>query len=183
MQIKTASVEESRPFGGMTPAEAARKGAEARSAKAKARREAAEAAALDGGRTFRQRLGISLSKLDQPTLDALIERMAKAGNVNALARLADQAFGRPSEQDESPAPSTLSTLTRDQLAGALAELDSLPVQEAGTPSRAPVLARDGQEGGGGGAPSPATAEPQAGVLSREPLPEPETPKTPPENSP
>jgi len=110
----------------MTASEASRKAGEARSAKARARREAAEQASVDGGRTFRQRLGVSLSKLSQEELDGVVSRMAKAGNANALARLADQAFGRPSEQDEGPKPSALAGLSRDELAGALAELDGLP---------------------------------------------------------
>ena len=67
--------------------------------------------------------------------------MAKAGNANALARLADQAFGRPSEQDEGPKPSALEGLSRDELAGALAELDTLPeappADDAAPPSRTP----------------------------------------------
>jgi hypothetical protein len=52
-----------------------------------------EASAAENALTFRQRLGVSLSKLSQPELDHVITGLAHRGNANALARLADQAFG------------------------------------------------------------------------------------------
>jgi hypothetical protein len=78
--------------------------------------------------------------------------MAKAGNANALARLADQAFGRPSEQDEAQPQSQLGQLSRDELAGALAEIDALPVHAGET-----------MPGPQAGPPTPASREPQASV--------------------
>lgn len=172
MAVKTAESEDTGTdsyFGGIGSVEAGRRGGAARSAKAKARREAAEAGAIDGARTFRQRLGVALSKLAQDELDAVVSRMAKAGNANALARLADQAFGRPNEQDEAPSQSGLGELSREELAGALAELDALP-------STPPVDAREGQDAQHTTPPTPALAEPQAGDFHREPLTEREDPE-------
>lgn len=159
---------EQATFGGMTPREAARRSAAARSAKARAKAEAAEAGAIDGARTFRQRLGVALSKLEQKELDAVVSRMAKAGNANALARLADQAFGRPNEQDEAPSQSQLAGLSRDELSAVLADIDSIPSTD---PSDAPV----NQAGQPAPPPTPAQAEPHGGDFHREPLTEGEKP--------
>jgi hypothetical protein len=63
--------------------------------------------------TFRQRLGLSLSKLTQDELDAAIAKMAhdaaagKPQAIAALARIADQAFGRAQVEAEQPATDTL----------------------------------------------------------------------------
>lgn len=58
--------------------------------------------------TFRQRLGVALSQLTQKELDELVKEMARragqgdARSIHALARLADQSFGRAQvEQPET----------------------------------------------------------------------------------
>ena len=67
--------------------------------------------------TFRQRLGVSLSKLSQPELDQVVSELAHRGNANALARLADQAFGKPLPADEDkPEDEGLASLTREERA-------------------------------------------------------------------
>ena len=111
--------------GGLDPVEMGRRSGEARRAKKLQREQRAQDAAL----TFRERLGVALSRLEQDDLDQLVGKLAKAGNANALARLADQAFGRPSEQDDAgdAQRSGLSGMSRDQLASTLAELDALTV--------------------------------------------------------
>jgi len=142
-------------FGGIGAREASRRGAESRRKKAAAKREAQAAAEVNASRTFRQRLGAALSKLDQQTLDAVVAKLAKQGNANALARLADQAFGRPNEQDEAQRSETgLSGLSRDDLATMQADLDALPVTPA-SPG-----------GPAGGDATPAAAEPRGRDLSR-----------------
>ena len=99
--------------GGLDPAEMGRRSGEARRAKALARQESAEQNAL----TFRQRLGVSLSKLSQPELDQVVSGLAHRGNANALARLADQAFGKPLPAEEDvPGDEGLASLTREERA-------------------------------------------------------------------
>jgi hypothetical protein len=67
--------------------------------------------------TFRQRLGVSLSKLSQPELDQVVSGLAHRGNANARARLADQAFGRPLPAEEDvPGDEGLASLTREERA-------------------------------------------------------------------
>ncbi len=67
--------------------------------------------------TFRQRLGVSLSKLSQPELDQVVSGLAHRGNANALARLADQAFGRPLPAEEDvPGDEGLASLSREERA-------------------------------------------------------------------
>ena len=47
----------------------------------------------------------------------VIHRMKDKGDTAALARLADQAFGRPSEQDtDNPEDDYLAQMTRDERA-------------------------------------------------------------------
>ena len=76
-----------------------------------------EQRAQDNALTFRQRLGVSLSKLSQPELDQVVSGLAHRGNANALARLADQAFGRPLQADEDkPEDEGLASLTREERA-------------------------------------------------------------------
>jgi hypothetical protein len=114
---------------------------EAARASVRVRREkkaAREQRAQDNALTFRQRLGVALSKLEQDDLDQVVAKLVNAGNANALARLADQAFGRPSEQDSEAGHqrSGLSRMSRDQLASTLAELDALTVtREHPSPNR------------------------------------------------
>ena len=99
--------------GGLDPAEMGRRSGEARRAKALARQESAEQNAL----TFRQRLGVSLSKLSQPELDQVVSGLAHRGNANALARLADQAFGKPlPAEEDKPEDEGLAALTREERA-------------------------------------------------------------------
>jgi hypothetical protein len=53
-----------------------------------------EKGAAENALTFRQRLGVSLSRLSQGELDQVVSGLAHRGNASALARLADQAFGK-----------------------------------------------------------------------------------------
>lgn len=93
---------------------------EAARASARVRREKRlqrEASAQDKAPTFRQRLGVSLSKLSQPELDQVVSGLAHRGNANALARLADQAFGRPlPAEEDAPGDEELASLTREERA-------------------------------------------------------------------
>jgi hypothetical protein len=99
--------------GGLDPAEMGRRSGEARREK-KAER---EQRAQDNALTFRQRLGVSLSKLSQPELDQVVSALAQRGNANALARLADQAFGKPLPAEEDvPGDEGLASLTREERA-------------------------------------------------------------------
>ena len=99
--------------GGLDPAEMGRRSGEARREKKAQREQRAQDAAL----TFRQRLGVSLSKLTQAELDQVVSGLAHRGNANALARLADQAFGKPLPTEEVvPRDDGLASLTRDELA-------------------------------------------------------------------
>ena len=76
-----------------------------------------EQRAQDNALTFRQRLGVSLSKLSQPELDQVVSSLAHRGNANALARLADQAFGKPLPAEEDvPGDEGLASLTREERA-------------------------------------------------------------------
>jgi hypothetical protein len=104
------------PFGGLGASEAAQRSAERRAIKAEERR----AEAADNALTFRQRLGVALSRLSQRDLDAVIQGLAKSGkpqDINTLARLADQAFGKPQDAEEdSPIDPELAALTREQRA-------------------------------------------------------------------
>lgn len=60
---------------------------------------------------------MSLSKLSQPELDQVIAGLAHRGNANALARLADQAFGRPlPAEEDKPEDEGLAALTREERA-------------------------------------------------------------------
>ncbi len=96
-------------FGKLTPREAAIRSAEVRREKAERRAEDAESNAL----TFRQRLGVSLSKLSQGDLD----KRVKDARPAELVRFADQAFGKPREAEEDVAEDDLlAGLTREQRA-------------------------------------------------------------------
>jgi len=76
-----------------------------------------EERAQENALTFRQRLGVSLSKLSQAELDQVVSGLAHRGNASALARLADQAFGKPlPAEEEIPEDEDLSALTREQRA-------------------------------------------------------------------
>lgn len=89
--------------------EASRKGVEARRENAARRADRAEENAL----TFRQRLGVSLSKLTQAQLDQRV----KDAKPSELVRFADQAFGRPVQaEDDTPKDAGLAELTREQRA-------------------------------------------------------------------
>jgi hypothetical protein len=84
-----------------------------------------EKRAAENALTFRQRLGVSLSRLSQEELDQVVSGLAHRGNANALARLADQAFGKaePAEED-TPEVDWLAALTREQRAVVSSWLDS-----------------------------------------------------------
>src|SRR5690348_4650137 len=78
--------------------EQAREAAKASHAARRAKKREREQAADDGAKTFRQRVGVALSKLNQADLDRAIKTLAqsgKAADLRALGALADQAFGRP----------------------------------------------------------------------------------------
>lgn len=114
-----------RPWTPEEQREAARKGVEARQAKAQARKDTAEENAL----TARQRLGVALSKLTQREWDAKV----KAAKAHELVRFLDQAFGRPTDAEpDKPTDEGLSALTKDQRATLRAMLESEedPPQEA-----------------------------------------------------
>jgi hypothetical protein len=99
--------------GGLDPSEMGRRSGEARRAKKLQREQSAQ----DNALTFRQRLGVSLSKLSQAELDHVVSGLAHRGNANALARLADQAFGKPLPAEEDvPREEGLASLTREELA-------------------------------------------------------------------
>lgn len=108
---------------GVDAAEAGRRSGAARRARA-AERAAAEA---DAAQTFRQRLGVSLSRLTQDELDAAVRAMAQqAGKglpsaLSALGRAADQAFGKPAPEEEDPQGEEL-TLTRAQRSALIARI-------------------------------------------------------------
>ena len=80
-----------------------------------------EKGAADNALTFRQRLGVSLSKLSQEQLD----RRVLDARPTALVRFADQVSGRPepAEEDE-PEDNWLATLTREQRAIVRSWIDS-----------------------------------------------------------
>lgn len=113
--------------GGHDPAEMGRRSAAARRERA-AQRAQEE---LDATRTFRQRLGIALSRLTQEELDAAVKAMAteaskggKPAAMGALARIADQAFGKPlPEEGEDPdAGEDVRKLSRAQRSALIAQL-------------------------------------------------------------
>lgn len=70
------------------------------SRKHRERKADAERNATSAHLTFRQRLGVALSKLTQDELDVAVKKLAHDGlagdtkAIHALARLADQSFGR-----------------------------------------------------------------------------------------
>lgn len=112
--------------GGHDPAEMGRRSAAARRARAAERAQQDDDAAL----TFRQRLGISLSRLSQEELDAAVKAMAveatkggKPAAMGALARMADQAFGKPApEEEEQGEGDEVRKLTRSQRSALIAML-------------------------------------------------------------
>lgn len=121
---------------GLDPSEMGRRSAAARRARA-AERAAADAEAAT---TFRQRLGISLSRLSQEELDAAIRRMAaddRPSALTALARMADQAFGKPApeEEEDKGAEDDVRSLTRAQRSALIASLlaQEEPVGDASDP--------------------------------------------------
>jgi hypothetical protein len=75
--------------------------------------------------TVRQRLGVALqAELSIADWRGVIGAARAAGNVNALARLADQAFGRPQDAEpEEPEELGLASLTRGQLVVLMEMLD------------------------------------------------------------
>lgn len=121
-----------RPWTAEEQREASRKGVAARKEKQQARTDRAEENAL----TFRQRLGVSLSKLTQSELD----KRVKEARPTELVRFADQAFGKPmpAEGDE-PKDAELAELSREQRASlrAFLEGDEPSASDAGdTPTPA-----------------------------------------------
>lgn len=124
------SADAARPFGGLTPSEASARAAEAR----RQRREDREDQERHAATTFRQRVGVSLSRLEQDELDALVKALAKAkspGATGALTRLADQAFGRPLEGEEDAAAGLLfEGTTREQRAAIRAILEDEPIPDS-----------------------------------------------------
>lgn len=92
------------------------------------RARAAERAAQDAqaATTFRQRVGIALSRLSQDELDKAVKGLAadgKAASLRALGALADQAFGKPApEEEEQGGDDDVRALTRAQRSALIAEL-------------------------------------------------------------
>jgi hypothetical protein len=121
--------------GGLDPAEMGRRSGRARRAKAAEREEHRRQDAL----TVRQRLGVALqAELTVEDWRGVIGAARAAGNVNALARLADQAFGRPQDAEfEEPEGLGLASLSRGQLVVLLEMLDHgtelVPDEDADTP--------------------------------------------------
>src|SRR5262245_56036602 len=107
--------------GGLDPVEMGRRSGRARRAKAAEREEHRRQDAL----TVRQRLGVALqAELTVEDWRGVIGAARAAGNVTALARLADQAFGRPQDAEpEEPEDLGLASLTRGQLVVLLEMLD------------------------------------------------------------
>lgn len=137
--------------GGHDAAEMGRRSAAARRARAAERAQADADAAL----TFRQRLGVSLSRLTQDELDAAIRRMAtddRPSALTALARMADQAFGKPApEEEEGEAGDDIATLTRAQRSALIAML----MEEEET-QRTPAGESSDPRADGDGTPPPPT---------------------------
>lgn len=75
---------------------------------------------------------MSLSQLTQADLDQVVSALAERGNANALARLADQAFGKPLPADEDrPDDEGLAALTREERAVLRQILeDGIPEEDA-----------------------------------------------------
>lgn len=112
--------------GGLDPREMGRRSGEARRERRARREQEADTATL----TARQRFGVALSKLTQAQLDAVVQKLADdaaAGDtraVQALARLADQAFGKAQheEAEEQDDGADFEKLTRAQRAALIAHL-------------------------------------------------------------
>jgi hypothetical protein len=108
--------------GGLDPVEMGQRSGQARREKKILREKGASENAL----TFRQRLGVSLSRLSQGELDQVVSALAHRGNANALARLADQAFGKPEPAEEDkPEDNWLAALTREQRAVVRSWIDNM----------------------------------------------------------
>ena len=120
--------------------EGARKAQAASAAARRRKRQEREQAAEQSALTFRQRLGVSLSRLSQEDLDQAVQGLVKRGQAQALAQLANQAFGKPTEAEpDAPTDPTLSDLTREQRAAFRAMLE-----EEGDDPRDAVLALDNE---------------------------------------
>lgn len=89
--------------------ESARAARQVRAEKDSQRRSDAEKAASFGHLTTRQRLGMSLAKVSQDDMDAVIRQLvgdAKRGDtkaIHALARMLDQSFGHAGAEDVADA--------------------------------------------------------------------------------
>lgn len=106
---------------GLDAREMALRSVEARRARAAERAQQDADAAL----TFRQRLGVSLSRLTQDELDAAVRRMAtddRPSALTALARMADQAFGKPQVEEEEQHDDEVAHLTKAQRSALIARL-------------------------------------------------------------
>jgi hypothetical protein len=153
---ESANERKGGPFGGLTASEAAYRRAEA----ARERRKQAEQDAQNARLTARDRFGVALSKIAQSDLDEVVQAMvkeAKAGKpqaIAALARMADQAFGRPTpaEGEEPEAEGDARKLTREErseLIAMMQERRRLQEQAAGDSVDPRASAPEG-----GGAPPP-----------------------------
>jgi hypothetical protein len=104
--------------GGLDAAEMGRRSGQVRREKKRKREKAAEAAAL----TSRQKAGIALASRTQKDWDDLVMALwhgALAGKtpaVNALVRLLDQAYGRPTEAEPDAPSDGLEGMTAAELA-------------------------------------------------------------------
>ncbi|MDF2753400.1 MAG: hypothetical protein K0S82_1783 [Gaiellaceae bacterium] len=142
-----------RPFGGLTPAEAARR----RAAVARERRAAREAAAEEDRLTARQRLATALSlELSVEDWRGVIRTAVAGGKTADLARMLDQAFGKSRPEEEDPhagEDDDVRTLTRAQRAALIAKI--LEEEEENARESAPAgRPDDPREEPGGGTPLP-----------------------------
>ena len=90
---------EGGPFGGLSAKEASLRAVAVRRERAAQRMQES----ADTQRTFRQRLALALTRLSQTELDQAVRALAQSGrgsDIGTLARLADQAFGRPQDAGE-----------------------------------------------------------------------------------
>lgn len=134
----TASARESsgKAWGGMTPQEAAQRSAVVRREKAEERRRLK----ADQASTVRQRLAIALSaELSVEDWRAVIKAARFKSDTAALARLADQAFGKPLPEEGGGNGEDIETMTRGERAALLARLrdeeerDGMPSGNASDP--------------------------------------------------
>ena len=104
---------------GVNAREAALKGVATRRARAAAR----EAEREDAAMTVRQRLAVAMStELSTEDWKKVVAKARDDGKVAELARLADQAFGKPQVEEQEEAEEGVAHLTRAQRGALMARL-------------------------------------------------------------